>query len=87
MSPEDELGRDIPDDERKLAREILALDNREPYEQLRAVKAGEQAGLHPERVRQITRTWSNDGIVSLGHNANLVTITTYGYRVLPEVSN
>lgn len=76
----DELGRQVSEDERKLWREVKRRDEDEPYEAIRAVHAGNHCGLHETRSRQIVRTWANDGLVRASANADLVWLTTYGQR-------
>lgn len=73
-----DLDRRISEDERKLWPEVKRRHRDEPYESVRTVAAGEQAGLHPSRVRQIVQTWDNDGIVRAKSNGNLCRITTVG---------
>lgn len=76
--------RDVTDDEKKLWREFKVLVYNEPYETVRIQQAGKQAGLHEERVRQIVRTWSNDGLVSFSDNANLVKPTQHGLHAMGD---
>lgn len=83
---DNDLGREISDDEVKLLREIDILREKEPYESLRVKPASDQAGLHPSRGRQIARTWRNDGIVRTpSDTAEIVILTEYGKRMVPEL--
>jgi hypothetical protein len=81
-NPERDLDREVSEDERRLAREVAVLARSCPYDQLRVQEAGQQAGLHEERVRQITKTWANDGIARISRNGNLIELTTYGERII-----
>ncbi len=86
MTSDSPLHRDVSDDERKLWREVLIRDQKQPYNSVRVVEAGEQAGLHESRARQIARTWGNDGLVQSMDNGNLVELTEYGRDIGPELT-
>jgi len=82
-----ELDRDVTDDERKLMAELLIRLRKEPYDSVRVIPAGNQAGLHEERTRQIVRTWTNDGLVKSNKSgANLVALTDYGERLAEDLA-
>lgn len=84
---DEDLGRDVSDDERALMHEVLIRQDRGPYNEIRAIPAGRQAGLHEERTRQIVRTWVNDGIASSPDDGNLIRLTEYGRSVGERLTN
>lgn len=81
-----ELGRDVSDDELRLATEVLIRKESSPYKQVQAGKAWTQAGLSKGRAAQIITTWANDGLVSRAdRDKYLLTVTTYGARIMAEM--
>lgn len=77
-----EPNRQVSEQEADLWREYEALRDRSDYEAVRIQMAGMQAGLHEERVRQIVRTWENEGLVrTLSNSADRVLLTEYGRQV------
>lgn len=85
MTPDDDdFGRQVSPDEKRLwsriKSEFLKHDLDPNRDTVPAVKLGNELGIHPERTRQLVKTWSNDGLVSSTKGDNYVRLTDAGLR-------
>jgi len=81
-----DIGREVPEDERRLWRLV-----KQEYEHndldplrdtIRVTHLAQHHGIHEDRARQFARTWANDGLVVLPspQNANYIRLTNVGER-------
>ena len=78
MNAEKELGRQVSEEESALWREVRRCHLDEPRITVRVTGIGKRLGIHEARVRQIVRTWDNDGLVNAFDNGNQCQLTDYG---------
>lgn len=77
-----EVHRDVTDEETRLWERLCAHAGRDAIDTVPLTRIGTtEVDLHEMRVRQIARTWDNEGLVKTIGDANYVSITEYGRQV------
>lgn len=69
--------RDVADDEKRLWPHVREQAMSQAAN-VRVVPLAKQHGVHPQRARQIVRTWGNDGLVVAFSNGNYLDLTEKG---------
>lgn len=72
-------GRQVMPDERRLLEQVRDRQRDQPDGcAIQLVDLAEQVGIHPQRAREIARTWANEGRYSFGCRVAIGRLTAKG---------